>query len=75
MSEKKYRAWLATTASASIEFTADVDDVPEDERREVLEDAAHNAFPGVILCWQCSHQIDLGDFEVGADDDAIEAVA
>lgn len=74
MSEKKYRAWLGAMATATVEFTADVDDLPEGERREALEEAAYNAFEGVILCHQCSHEVDLADFEVGNGPDDVEEI-
>ena len=75
MSEKTYRAWLAATASTTVEFKADVDDLPEDDRRDALEEAAYAAFQGVILCHQCAREADLGDFEVGTGEDDIEEVA
>lgn len=75
MSEKKYRAWFQANADAFAEFTANVDHLPEDERREALEDAAYAAFQGVILCHQCARHTDLGDFELGTNDDAIEVLS
>lgn len=73
---KRYRAWLSATATATVEFEADVEHVTDpDDRRDTLEDAAYKAFPGVSLCHQCAKEADLsGDWEIGENPDDIEEI-
>lgn len=74
MSEKTYRAWLGAMATTTVEFNADVDDLPEDDRRDALEEAAYAAFQGVTFCHQCARHADLADFEIGTGEDDIEEI-
>lgn len=70
--EKKYYAHFAGTASSTVEFTFDPGDLEGDTLRDALEDAAYKAWPGVSLCHQCAHEVELGEFEIPEDLFAIE---
>ncbi|GAB3830025.1 hypothetical protein [Kribbella italica] len=62
-----YRVYMGTEASTSVEVQA--------EDREDAIEKAYEKFQGVILCHQCAHEVDLGDFEVPVDKDyAVELV-
>jgi hypothetical protein len=57
----KYRVFVSTTASATVEVEAE-------SKKAALEEAWNSPnFPSGTLCHQCAGQVDLGDFEVGDD--------
>lgn len=67
----RYRVLFQATASGSIEV--EVPDQPgasEAERDAAIEKASQEFWAS--LCHQCSHEITLGDWEPGEDDDGVE---